>query len=90
MKAEDIQQLKDAIAKNLNTHDKRYMFLQCMFSSSITNIVARIQLEGSSEDCAWEIISFFKKQSMLGSLMAAMNHVFDLNLTFDVREDYGH
>lgn len=69
--------LRKAIATHLDTRDKRYMFLKISFPE----LVSRIQLEGASEYCAWNIYEEFSKQQMLGSLIVHMNSVFDLQLT---------
>jgi len=76
MKTNERDALIDAIAKHLDTRDKRYMFLQIFFKP----VVSRIQIEGSAMDTAWNIYSEFEKQQMNGSLMAAMNNTFDLDL----------
>lgn len=64
------EKLIDALAKELDTHDKRSMFLRCSFH---TISRARMQLEGTAYDCAWNIYEEFRKHQMLGSLMACMN-----------------
>jgi cation transport regulator ChaB len=71
---------RDALIKALETYldtrDKRYMFLKISFR----DLVSRINLEGSAHEVAWNIYSEFEKQQMLGSLMAHMNNVFDIDL----------
>jgi len=76
--------LIDAIAKHLNTHDKRYMFIYLLFKTSIS--ISNIQLEGTSNDTAWNIYEEFRKQSMLGSLIATMNMAYDLDLTLELKK----
>lgn len=76
--------LIDAIAKHLNTHDKRYMFICLLFKTSIKP--SMIQLEGTSNDTAWNIYEEFRKQCMLGSLIASMNMSFDLELTLELKK----
>jgi hypothetical protein len=71
--------LVEAIIKELDTRDKRFMFLKCMFPH-VPSLVGRIDLEGSSYSSAWEIYFEFDKQGMVGSLMACMNNVFNSNL----------
>lgn len=68
-----------AIIKELDTRDKRFMFIKCMFPH-IPSMVGRINLEGSSYSSAWEIYFEFDKQGMLGSLISCMNSVFHSNL----------
>ena len=71
--------LIDALARELDTRDKRFMFIKCMFPH-VPRIIARVNLEGSPEESAWQIFAEFEKQCMLGSLMACMNNVFDSEL----------
>ncbi len=71
--------LIEAIIKELDTRDKRFMFIKCMFPH-MPSLVGRINLEGSSYSSAWEIYSEFDKQGMFGSLIACMNNVFNSNL----------
>ena len=65
-----------ALQEELDTRDKRYMFLRMEFRE----IISYINIEGSPRTTAWNIYSEFEKQGMLGSLMATMNCKFDLNL----------
>jgi hypothetical protein len=71
--------LIDAMVKELDTRDKRFMFLKCSFPH-IPRVLGRINLEGSSYESAWSIYSEFEKQCMIGSLMACMNSIFDSEL----------
>lgn len=71
--------LIDAMAKELDTRDKRFMFLKVSFPK----LLPMIQLEGTPFNVAWNIYSEFKKQQMLGSLMACMNGYFNSNLCFE-------
>lgn len=75
MKKDEAKKLREAIARELDTRDKRFMFLKCMFSRNI---------DLSRENVAWNIFEEFEKQSMLGSLTASMNLTFDLNLTLTI------
>jgi len=52
------------IAKELNTHDKRYMFLKIFFP----RLVSRINLEGSSDNVAYFMVDEFIKQNMIQEL----------------------
>lgn len=70
--------LVETLAKELDTRDKRFMFLKCQFPS----LVSRINLEGSPINVGYEIYWEFEKQRMLGSLMASINNVFDSELDF--------
>ncbi len=71
--------LIDVLAKELDTRDKRFMFIKCMFPH-VPRIIARINLDGSPEDSAWQIFSEFEKQGMVGSLIACVNNIFDSEL----------
>lgn len=79
IKTECRDKLIEAITKELDTRDKRFMFIKCMFSH-VPQIIGRINLEGNSYNSAWEIYTEFDKQCMLGSLTACMNNVFGLDL----------
>lgn len=79
IKTELRDKLIDALAKELDTRDKRFMFIKCMFPH-VPRILGRINLEGSPQESAWQIFSEFEKQGMLGSLTACMNSVFELEL----------
>ena len=80
---ESRDKLVEVIIKELDTRDKRFMFLKCMFSH-VPSLVGRINLEGSSYNSAWEIYFEFEKQNMLGSLIACMNNVFQSNLELEI------
>ena len=67
----------ESLSLHLDTRDKRYMFLKCNFKQ----LTSRIQLEGTSYDCAWNIYEEFEKQQMLGSLVATFNSIFETNLS---------
>jgi len=71
------KKLAEAIAKELDTRDKRFMFLKITFP----DFIKVLNLEGSPEWTASQIYEEFEKRNMLGSLMAAMNSIFDLDLT---------
>lgn len=71
--------LIDTLARELDTRDKRFMFIKCMFPH-VPRIIARINLEGSPDESAWQIFAEFEKQCMVGSLIACMNNVFDSKL----------
>lgn len=72
--------LIDALQKELDTRDKRYMFLRTTFKK----ILPHINIEGSPHDAAWNIYFEFEKQCMLGSLMACMNSLLDCDLYLDI------
>lgn len=74
--------LLNALSDNLDTRDKRFMFLKCMFKDSIS--ISKICLEGPSFITSWNIYEEFRKQQMLGSLIACMNSVFDSNLFLEL------
>jgi hypothetical protein len=80
-KSRDI--LIDAIAKELDTRDKRFMFLKISFPK----VLPMIELEGSSFNVAWNIYSEFEKQRLVGSLICCMNSYFDSNLNLELKID---
>jgi hypothetical protein len=71
---------KDALIKaletQLDTRDKRFMFLRIEFK----DLVSRINLEGSAHATAWNIYAEFEKRCMLGSLMSCLNARLDTDL----------
>jgi len=73
------KKLAEAIAKELDTRDKRFMFLKITFPE----VIRGLNLEGSPEWVAIQIYEEFEKRNMLGSLMATMNSIFDLDLTIE-------
>jgi len=70
------EKLIEALIDKLDTRDKRYMFLKIFFKE----ILPQINIEGSQKETAWRIYEEFKKQQMLGSLMACLNGYLDTNL----------
>jgi hypothetical protein len=70
--------LIEALENHLDTRDKRFMFLKCLFRNVVP--ISTIKLEGSAREAAWSIFEAFEKQNMLGSLMACINSVFDTDL----------
>ena len=76
LKPESRDALIKALETQLDTRDKRFMFLKMGFKDS----VSKIQLEGSAQETAWNIYEYFSKQNMLGSLMACMNLQLDTDL----------
>lgn len=66
----------EELQNHLDTRDKRFMFLKCMFPKS----APVIELEGSSRHTALNIYTHFRLQNMRGSLAACMNKVFDTNI----------
>ena len=73
------------IGRHLDTRDKRFMFLKTTYP----DLIPRINLEGNQTETSWSIYEEFRKQQMLGSLMAALNHHFGCNLTL-VRGEAKH
>jgi len=71
--------LLSALETNLDTRDKRYMFLRITFKK----LVASIDLEGSSRQAACNIYYEFEKQNMLGSLIACLNGEMDTEIVFE-------
>jgi hypothetical protein len=68
-----------ALESSLDTRDKRYMFLRMEFK----RLVARIDLEGSSMQTAYNIYNEFEKQCMLGSLISCLNVKLDTTIVFE-------
>lgn len=79
--------LIDAIALHLDTRDKRYMFIKCMFTRNDGIDISRIQLEENSFTAAFNIVEYFAKHKMDGSLMACINTIFDLELMLSLGGD---
>ena len=77
MEKKERDELIRAIETHLDTRDKRFMFLKISFP----NILPQINIEGSQRDTGWKIYDAFDKHQMIGSLMAHMNSIFDLDLT---------
>jgi len=71
--------LLNALETQLDTRDKRYMFIRMEFK----RLVAQINLEGSSKQTAWNIYDQFEKQCMLGSLIACLNAKLDTDIDFE-------
>lgn len=69
------EKLIKQIARELNTHDKRYTFLKILFP----RLVSRIALEGSAEQAAYNIEKEFSKQGMLVLLKTELDRVFNHN-----------
>lgn len=62
-------QLLSQIEYKLRTHDLRWMFLRIYFP----NQMPRMQLEGTSSDCAMSIYSELEKSNMLDDLSAKLH-----------------
>ena len=71
-----------AIARELDTRDKRYMFLRINFPK----FLPAINLEGAPRDVAWNIYSEFEKQQMIGSLSACMNGQLDTGIILELEK----
>ena len=78
---ESRDKLLNALAEQLDTRDKRYMFIRVSFGSKF---LSQIQLEGTPANTAWNIYDEFEKQGMIGSLMACMNNCFELDLLLEL------
>ena len=66
----------NVMAKELDTRDKRYMFLRLEFKDELPYI----NLDGTPHDTAWNIFERFRKNGMIGSLMACLNSKLDSDL----------
>lgn len=71
-----------AIARELDTRDKRYMFLRINFHECLP----AINLEGAPSDVAWNIYSEFSKRQLIGSLVACMNGQLDTGLILELEK----
>lgn len=71
-----------ALESQLDTRDKRYMFIKMEFKL----LTAMIDMEGSAHQAAWNIYCEFEKQSMLGSLISTLNAKLDTNINFELEE----
>lgn len=78
--------LIEALSMELDTRDKRYMFIKCMFPHT-PRMLSHINLDGSPYESAWQIYDEFQKQCMVGSLIACFNMVFDSNLNLTLEFD---
>ena len=70
-----------AIQDILDTRDKRYMFLRMEFK----RLVPLINLEGTPINVSWNIYEEFRKQGMVGSLIATFNGKFDTDLMLETK-----
>jgi hypothetical protein len=75
--------LIEALAKHLDTRDKRFMFLKICFE----DLLYQINIEGSPIETSWNIYSAFDRNCMLGSLMAAMNSYLDTDLYLETPKE---
>lgn len=76
MKKVEQDALIETLQNELDTRDKRYMFLKMEFKT----LLPKIQIEGSPRDAAWNIYTEFEKQGMIGSLIACLNSKLDCDL----------
>lgn len=84
MDSEEKTAMVSQMTEVLDTRDKRWMFLTCMFGEFN---LACIQLEGSPADTCWNIVDWFEKNKMLGSLAACLNTCFNLMITIRSKPD---
>jgi hypothetical protein len=74
--SEHLDNLLEFLSKELDTRDKRYMFLKMEFPKFIKHI----DLEGCAYSTSYNIYDHFDKQGMVGSLIATINCKFDTDL----------
>ena len=67
------EQLLKIIEKELNTHDKRWMFLKLEFPF----LISRIQLEGAACDTACNIYEEFRKHNLISKLKSILMDKFN-------------
>lgn len=70
------EELQKMMQKELDTRDKRYMFLRINFPQH----VHRINIEGSTYQACMNIEDHFKKQNMDGSFASCFRVHFDPTL----------
>lgn len=68
----DKHQCQELIANNLETHDKRFLFMKLFFKE----LTSRINLEGSAYQAAWQMYFEFKKHSRLEELQTILLKYF--------------
>lgn len=73
------EQIIRTLENYLDTRDKRYMFLKCMFPDDLP----LINTEGSPREVALSIYRRFENNNMLGSLSACLNKVFETDITIN-------
>lgn len=84
VKTELRDQILGVLENHLDTRDKRYMFLKLTFPK----MCARIQLEGSAEETAFNIFDEVERQEMIEALIARLNSAFQTNIPlFDLYKD---
>lgn len=59
--------------RDLDTRDKRFMFLKIKFAYALPNI----NLEGSPKECASRIWQYFDKNETSGDLLTELDRVFN-------------
>lgn len=67
------------ISRELDTRDKRFMFLKLMFP----DLLSTIQIEGNIKETSYNILIKFENSNMLGSLCAVLNTYFDSQIEFE-------
>lgn len=60
------------LANELDTHDKRFMFLKIFFPE----FLGLVNLEGSPKEVAFRLVDFFLKQDILHDLEDKFNRTF--------------
>ena len=66
------EEIKTLLENNLDTRDKRFMFLKIKFP----RLVSRINLEGSISQVSFDILEEFKKQELLENLLIELKRHF--------------
>lgn len=72
-------EILNVLSKELDTRDKRYMFLKLNFP----NTISKINLEGASYECAWLIFDEIRKHNKLEKLVELLNTHFNANITYE-------
>ena len=71
-------EILNTLSKELDTRDKRYMFLKLNFP----NTVSMINLEGAAIGCSFEIYDEIRKHNKLEKLVELLNTHFNANITY--------
>ena len=66
------------VAAYMPTEPERRLFLRLMFGRSMPEALSRIDLSGSPANAAINMLTYFEKNQMDGSLMACMRTMLPL------------
>ena len=66
----------ESLIENLETHDKRYMFLKLLFPKTLPFI----NIEGSANETSYQIYFEFEKRNLVTELVSKLNEHFNSNI----------